>query len=158
MDIGSIFVLLALTLLVVAYVARPWMPGSEARGRAPDRRFSELAAARERILDALQELELDFATGKIPEDAFRAQRAELVQQGAEVLRALDELPHPEPAAPVEPRDADALEAELEAAVASLRGGESRPDSFCVDCGTALVAGDRFCARCGKPVEQEEPVT
>ncbi len=156
MDIGSILALIALTVVVVAYVARPWMQGGGAQVRAPDRRFSELAAARERILDALQELELDFATGKIPDDAFKAQRAELVQQGADVLRALDELPSPQPA-PATGRESDALEAELEAAVARLRVGEKSEAAFCVHCGAPLLAGDRFCARCGKPVEQEEPV-
>lgn len=52
---------------------------------------SALMAERDRLINALQELDFDYALGKIPEEDYPAQRAVLLQQGAEVLRELDRL-------------------------------------------------------------------
>ncbi len=88
MPIGSVLLILALAVLVALIVARPfWEPrgSSWADVKEP----SALLAERERILEALLELDFDHELGKVPEEIFASQRAYLVNKGAQVLEQLD---------------------------------------------------------------------
>ena len=77
-----------------------------------DHQRSTLLADRDRILNALQELDFDHALGKIPENEYPKQRALLMGDGAEVLRQLDSLE--------ERPDSVEMDTRLEAAIAARR--------------------------------------
>lgn len=149
MDLGSILFILAMLVLAGAYVARP-LAEPTTRGIGPSRpQFSRLQAQRERILDAIQELDADHAMGKVLGAEYQRYRRQLVTQGAAVLRRIDELTGGPPA--------DGLEAELEARVSELKqrlvGAQAEVDppqsaGTCPVCGAAAAAGDRFCSNCG----------
>ncbi len=153
MDPGSIMIGLALALVAGAYVARPlFMDGAVADASALERRLSELYAARDRVLTTLEELDLDFAMGKLLEADYRQQRQALVLEGAEVLRSIDELQTEEGAEAGSPD----LEAEIEAAVARLRSQRAEgEEGFCPACGARIYAGDQFCVQCGASLVAEE---
>src|SRR4030042_6195181 len=94
MDIGSIFLLLALVIMVVFFISQPLIN----RRSAPTRRYrltgqhiSVLQAVHDRVIRALQELDFDYSLGKVPEEDYLSQRNILLQEGAEVLQKLDEL-------------------------------------------------------------------
>jgi len=146
MDLAPLLVVLGLTALVVAYIARPLV---EARSREPDareRRLSALQAEQDQVLALLNELDMDYAMGKIEAADYQAQRGARVTQGADLLREIDALQAAAPAAeqtPAAPKDD-----ELEARVAQLR---ARAAGFCGRCGNPLTLEDRFCSRCGQPV-------
>jgi len=175
MDIGSIFLILGLLVLVGLFVSRPLFERRAAQVSAMDHVVSTLLAERDRILSALQELDFDFTLGKIPAEDYPAQRVALLQSGADVLRQLD-------AYQVGSAETD-LEARLEAAIAARRadaavlaaipnnaGRRSLPaapdDSlealiasrrrerngksagFCPNCGRPVQKSDRFCPKCG----------
>jgi hypothetical protein len=120
MDLGSIFLILALLTLVGLFISRPFMERKEivqeAELNSIEHQRSALLAERDRILNALQELDFDHALGKIPEDEYPVQRVRLVQGGAEVLRQLDSLNE---------RPSGGEEARLEAAIAA-RQSEAGP--------------------------------
>jgi double zinc ribbon protein len=106
MDFGSLLLGFALLLLVGFVVARPLLephPAPE-KGISPADR---LAAQRDSLLTALRDLDFDHATGKIGDDDYAPQRAQLVAQGVVVLKQLDALrpAMPQPA----PNAADAVE-------------------------------------------------
>jgi hypothetical protein len=87
MDLGSLLLLLALLLLVALFVARPLLqPEDDEAGESAS---SGLQAERERILDALAELDADWELGKVPEEIYRSQRQQLIAEGAAVLQALE---------------------------------------------------------------------
>lgn len=104
MDLGSIFLLIALLILVGLFISQPLfskvagaaellspgarLPGATAR---EDQKHSALLAERDRVLNALSELDFDYAMGKIPEDDYPAQRSTLLDLGVQVLRKLDSL-------------------------------------------------------------------
>jgi hypothetical protein len=100
MDIGSLFLALALLLLVAAFVTRPLFkrfdetPGAEVAaddGIASDGIASDaLVAQREAVLIELRDLDFDHATGKVSEEDYARQRTRLVAKGAAVLRSLAE--------------------------------------------------------------------
>ena len=78
MDIGSIFLILALLILVALFVSRPFISRSQETVSLTldpqDHERSSLLAERDRLLNALQELDFDATLGKIPEEDYPAQR------------------------------------------------------------------------------------
>jgi hypothetical protein len=170
MDLGSLLLGLALLLIVVFVVARPMLLGSDPRDRsAADRQADQLIFDRERVLAQLRDLDFDQATGKLAEDDYAAQRANLVAQGVAVLKQLDARGlEAAPANGASPSTED----EIEAAIAALR--QRAPRSFgpattapaqpprraasssvstaaivCPNCGRPARPGDQFCGGCGQ---------
>lgn len=96
MDIGSILLILSLFIFVALFVSRPFLAPEaagkvSARAAGNDDDISYLLAERDRILNAIKELDFDYALHKIPEEEYPTQRAALVYQGAEILRKLDKM-------------------------------------------------------------------
>ena len=176
MDIGSILLLLALLVLVGLFIARPLID-REAVVVSPEEdqqehEISTLLAERDRILTALHELDFDHALGKIPEQEYPPQRALLMQQGADVLRKLDEYDQVAPATDIEARIEEAIaerraisvgqeeivpesmlviEADDEVEVQLANRKRTRQDKsagFCPQCGRPVQKSDRFCPKCG----------
>ena len=166
MDLGAILVLLALLIAVGLFLAAPLMRGARPRPLDELPEVSALLAERDRVINALQELDFDFKLGKVPEDAYPAQRSELLQRGASILKELDRL------APEAATDSDASDrieqavAAHPAAVTDMDGAlpderiesllaarrAARHDSsagFCPHCGKPVLLNDRFCPNCGK---------
>jgi hypothetical protein len=186
MEIGAILLLAAVLIGVGFFVAVPFMEGRRATAGAPsrgyaaaisDQELSSLLAERDRLINTLQELDFDYTLGKIPAEAYPAQREELLRRGADVLRRIDALnvsPSPEGKdaesrieAAVAARRADAssqLTPALSAAGAagmaavdddiesrvSARRSERKDQSggFCPNCGKPVLSSDRFCPHCG----------
>ncbi len=152
MDIGSILLGLALVIAVAAYIIRPVVQGGGEEITEVDHRLSELQAERDRVLTRIQELDMDFAMGKLLEPSYRSQRNELMLYGAEILKELDSLVGLETGA-AEPVS---VEDEIESAVARLRTGATAATSAsCSSCGEPVQEGDRFCTHCGTPLKQEQ---
>lgn len=179
MDLGSIFLILALLLMVALYVSRPLLERAARLERqshvAEEHTRSALLAERDRILNALQELDFDYALGKIPEEDYPLQRKALLIKGAEVLKQLDAM-QPHQAGDESPED------RLEAAIARRRmqGAGSRPALALEGAGAeqgqaprrpaaddeleVLLAQRRrarqdksagFCAKCGAPLQKSD---
>ncbi len=161
MDIGSILLLLALVVLVIAYVGSPLR--KRQRRRTPSAEsieLSELLAERERVLDALAELDFDNEMGKIPDQLYPIQREALVKRGAAVLKLLDErmvndetgMPAAEVVAAEASYDpAEALIVARKKAKYSELAKNNTKSNFCPHCGTKLHSRDKFCASCGEKV-------
>lgn len=171
MDIGAIFLLLAVILVTGLFVAHPFF---ESRRMlvvsTEEHELSALLAERDRLITSLQELDFDHVLGKIPSEDYPGMRAELLQHAAEVLRKLDTLQADQstPAdvedrveAAVAARRADAAaqdkfksDDDLEALIASRKAARKEKSAgFCPKCGKAVLRSDRFCPHCGKPVNQ-----
>lgn len=177
MDIGSIFLILAMLILVALFVSRPFLErgatGKSLASSQADHDFSALLAERDRVINALQELDFDFSLGKIPEEDYPGQRNFLLQKGADILRELDGMQ-------VDTKSGDA-EARIEAAIAARRADARRVNGraaaavvdvadaeddlevllanrrrsrqeksagFCPQCGGPVQKSDRFCPKCG----------
>lgn len=185
MDLGSIFLILALLVLVALFVSRPFFERRAAQASplttSQDHEISSLLAERDRVLNALQELDFDHTLGKIPDEDYPTQRALLLQHGAQVLRRLDELQTIGEALSGKPADADA-EARIEAAIAARRLGMAQAVESAVggkghtspellaqavapdDDLESLLASRRrarqersagFCPQCGQPVQKSD---
>ena len=174
MDTGSIFLVLGLFILVGLFVSRPFFIQTATLVSKQEHQSSILLAEKERLINALQELDFDFTLGKIPHEDYPAQRASLLKQAATILRQLDALLE-------EPQSSDS-ETRIEASVASRRAdsqltnkrsrkrglpaGVSADDEleamiaarnrersekaagFCHQCGRPIQISDQYCPRCG----------
>jgi hypothetical protein len=166
MELTAIFFSLAILILVGIYLYSPFMERRSRRVTRDEHELSTLMAERDRVINSLQELDFDFKLGKIPEEDYPAQRAGLVQRGAEILKKIDTLA-PQPVSgqdtetrlerAIAARRADAALAkieipddELEAMVSSRRKGRTNKSAgFCPRCGKPVMVSDRFCPSCGK---------
>ena len=110
MTIGSILLGIALLLVVVLYVARPFLfPASRrAEGDRLNRREA-LEAQKEAIMLQIRELDFDQETGKLPEEEYQTLRQQYLAEAAHILKALDAL-----------RPATEQAGDIEAAIARLR--------------------------------------
>jgi hypothetical protein len=179
MELTAIFFSLAVLILVGLYLYAPFMERRARRVTAEEHELSALMAERDRVINALQELDFDFKLGKIPEDDYPVQRSTLLQKGADILRKIDSLSTPSPlgklrSAPsggdgqdtearleraIAARRADASVArvpvsddDLESMISARRKSRSRADrsaGFCPKCGKPAMVSDRFCPSCGK---------
>ena len=177
MDIGSILILLALLLLIGVYIARPIIEHKGKIVSQEEHEFSSLLAERDRTLNALQELDFDYAIGKIPEEDYPVQRTLMLKYGAEILRKLDSYSTQPAFEKAEDRLEQAINtrrtirepAAVGGSVENGNGGNSitHPDDnleamiaerrrnrkekaagFCHQCGSPLQQSDLFCPRCG----------
>jgi hypothetical protein len=180
MDIGSIFLILALLIIVGLFIARPLferkaIPVTSSQDPG-EHEISALLAERDRLLNALEELDFDYTLGKIPDEDYPAQRAALLQRGADVLRRLDAYSLK--------ASADDFEARIEAAIAARRADAARQRGGEGDGGEQLVPAlgaspatlnadddlearlaarrrarqDKsagFCPQCGRPVQKSD---
>jgi NADH pyrophosphatase NudC (nudix superfamily) len=165
MNIGSIFLVLAVLVAVALFVAQPYMERRGRRLTAEAQEVSALLAERDRVVNALQELDFDYNLNKIPAEDYPVQRAMLLQKGADVLKKLDAISTVESASPAEDRVEQAVAArradlatgavapdddDIEAMIASRRSGrKDKSGGFCPRCGKPVTAVDRFCPSCGK---------
>ncbi|MFO3796846.1 MAG: zinc-ribbon domain-containing protein [Anaerolineales bacterium] len=169
MDIGALFLVLAVLLVVAVYITQPFLAHRGRRVTAEEVHHSALLAEYERVLNTLQELDFDHHLGKIPEEEYPLLRAELIKKGTLLLQQLE-------ASQVQLSQQEA-ETRLEKAMAKYRaehGGERRSrlsddelekllaarraarkgkrSGFCPACGQPVLAEDRFCASCGRALK------
>lgn len=166
MELTAIFFSLAVLIVVGVYLYAPFMDRRARRVTQEEHELSALMAERDRVINSLQELDFDFKLGKIPEEDYPAQRASLLQKGAEILKKIDALaPQPASAQDTEARLERAIAArradaslarvevsddDLEAMIASRRKGRTNKSAgFCPRCGKPVMVTDRFCPSCGK---------
>jgi len=184
MELGSIFLTLALLIAVFIFVSRPFFE----RDNTPENlgvseqehKLSSLMADRDRILDALQELDFDYALGKIPEEDYAPQRKRLLSKGANMLRELDartesaggEITGPtndfdarlEAAIAARRADARVVETSIELAQAEASTSPARTFTDPDDNLEYIIANRKrnrkdkaagFCPKCGGPVQKSD---
>ncbi len=165
MDLGAIFILLALAIVIAIYLAQPYMERSVVLVSAEELELSALFAKRDQAISSLKELEFDNSLGKVPAEDYSLQREALMQKGAEAMRQIDEFKAsgvtiPENEDQLEkaiaerriesaPTD-DTVSDDLESMIAARRKKRNKKSSgFCPNCGHPLLSGDKFCTSCGK---------
>ena len=166
MELAAIFFSLAVLILVGIYLYAPFMERRARRVTEEEHELSALMAERDRVINALQELDFDFKLGKIPEEDYPLQRSTLLQKGADILRKIDTLaPQATSAQDTEMRLERAIAArradaslakvevsddDLESMISSRRRSRTNKSAgFCPKCGKPVMVTDRFCPSCGK---------
>jgi zinc-ribbon domain len=174
MDIGSLFLILALCIPVVLFIARPLLERNNMPASQNEEDLSNLLAQRDQIVATLQELDDDYSLGKIPQDEYPSQRMSLLQSGAEILKQIDTFQSSGTSIAHEDRLETAVAArrlsqdgslapsrkngnavppvpddELEQRIALRRRlMQEKAGGFCPKCGKPVHVSDHFCPKCG----------
>lgn len=175
MDIGSIFLILGLFILVALFITRPFLEKKSVSVSQEEHDLSSLLAEKDRTLTTLQELEFDHLLGKIPEEDYPSLRSAMMQRGADLLRKIDEIqPTAQPMAVDDRLEAAIIARRLAVAEAptNANGGngvhvpddnieqmiavrrrsrQEKAGGFCPKCGGVVQQSDRFCPKCGTPM-------
>ena len=162
MEIGSVFLILAVLLIAGMYLYAPFTKRAHSINSNEAHEISALKAERDRVINSLQELDFDFKLGKIPAEEYPEQRTALLQKGADVLRKLDELEPLYASKNVEARIEKAARAdsssseedfnhdEIEVMIAARRKqNKNKSAGFCPKCGKPVLVSDKFCPSCGR---------
>jgi NADH pyrophosphatase NudC (nudix superfamily) len=167
MDTGSFFLILSVLLITTAVIMKPFFDQNAHRVTEEEQVVSSLMAERDRILDAVQELDFDFKLGKIMQADYERQRTRLLETGVGVLKQIDDKVAALPVTAHSPDVEAAIEArrittqngkplatiteddDIETLLAARRRDkENSSAGFCPQCGHAVQKTDKFCSKCG----------
>jgi type II secretory pathway pseudopilin PulG len=115
MSISGLLVACIVLAILAPWIAAPFVrrPSDQNQQALAQQERERLLVLYERVLTNLRDLEEDHATGKIQTGEFEGEREVWTQRGIDVLKALDNLNSPRPAAPA-PTNDDAIEAAIQA--------------------------------------------
>lgn len=140
--ISTLLLALALFLIAIAAVVLPLFDRKRPVLR-PTTPLETLEAERADIVRAIRELDFDHRMRKIADADYASLRASLSQRGAAVLREIEAARAGMPG--------DAMDAEIERAIAAKRATPDAAVRHCASCGAELRERDKFCAVCGAAV-------
>ena len=160
LTIGSVLLGIALLLIVILYLARPFVMPEDEAVRLDREEVDGLVLRRDALLRQIRDLDDDMEAAKVAPELYQRNRPLLVRQAAVIMQQLDA--HGYSDAPAAPIAAD-LDAQMEAAVRAARTGAraapvaattTAPLAYCPRCGRRVEADDRFCPKCGYAFAQE----
>lgn len=148
MELGSLLFVILLFFLSGLYILRPFLVNDQGGGRAGTTVRDSLIADKERLLQAIEEVDLEFELKKISAEEHTRNRDKLMVEAAGVLKELDKLPKlssgkKSKAGQVQEEDA------LEKMIAERRQ-QIKSDQIlkCPHCGEGVEKGAQFCSHCG----------
>lgn len=123
----EIFIILVLVIAVVLIIGYPLVnPPQDHRHGVPlgsKGENKDLYGRREIVLDALSDLQFEFATGKLSAGDYEQLKGRYELEAAEVMQQIDTLK-------------------------LNRSKTAQRTRACPRCGASLTARDKFCAKCG----------
>ncbi len=149
MESGSFIVVLFIFILSGFYILRPFFVSSNRGGRAGSTLRDSLVAERERLLSAIEELDLEFELKKISVTEHSRNRDILLAEAAKVIKELDDLPGSKPGKSkksASTQKGDDLEKMIADRRKQLKGDRKIK---CAKCGKSVEQGAQFCSHCGE---------
>ena len=176
LTLGSVLLGIALLLLVILYLARPFVVAEDEAVRLDREEVDGLVLRRDALLRQLRDLDDDMEAAKVAPELYQRNRPQLVRQAAVIMQQLDAHgyadPSPDAPSPLATgmgrgsATAADLDAQMEAAVRRLRTPQevdgdieaavraARAAAKAAPA-TATAAPVAFCPRCGRRVEADD---
>lgn len=176
LTIGSALLGLALVLVVVLFLVRPFAMPEDEEKRIDREEIDSLLLRKESILRDIRELDDDYESAKVAPELYNRTRPRMVKQAALLMKQLDEHGYVEPAAGAVP----SVDAQIEAAVrrmrtpqqlddemeAAIRRARAKSDGVAIAETTAAAAEEvavraandgtlHYCPQCGRAVQSDE---
>lgn len=147
MTLTSFIIVLFIFVLAGLIVLRPFLDKTDFKISRTAGLYDSLLAERERLLSAIEELDLDLELKKVSASEHAQARAGLLSQAADVLRELDKVSKPK--ARKKTLVKDKQDDELEKMIQDRRKKLQEQNAItCKSCGKPVAAEDQFCSHCG----------
>lgn len=150
-------VLFAIALMIVvalAVVVYPYFKSSNeldvSFSDVSDPVLESLVVQRDATYSAIKDLEFDHAMSKLSDSDYKLMRSKLEAKAVSILQELDGLVGTSKP-PEQAKRAQMSDEEIERRIQQMRGGAKKVQ--CAKCGTLGAANDRFCAKCGAPINR-----
>lgn len=173
LTLGSALLGLALVVIVLLYLARPFAMHEDEEVRVNREEIDGLLLRKADLLRSIRELDDDYDAAKVAPELYAATRPQLMKQAALVMKQLDDHGYVEAGQPVaadidaqieaavrRARTPEQLDEQLEAAIRQARGkaADAAPASVATTATTATTAPStngtaQFCPQCGRRVEK-----
>lgn len=172
LTVGSVLLGLALVIIVLLYLARPFAMPEDEETRVNREEIDGLLLRKESLLREIRELDDDYESAKVAPELYMVVRPQKVKQAATIMKQLDDHGYVEPAAggfaspgvasPTPDVDAqieaavrrirtpEQLDEQLEAAIQRARQNRGQPDP--VPTAAGANGATSFCPQCGRRVE------
>lgn len=148
MSTASIFLGLALALVVLPFVVEPfWRRGRGSRRLARTALADTAGASKDAALVAVRDLDFDFQTGKVTEADYQPLRQQLLLAAAQAASA-EATARPAARTPGGARVDDDIETAVRELRLSRHAAHSPAPATCATCGTVAAGTDKFCGHCG----------
>jgi len=115
---------------------------------AEARKRKNLGEQKERLYDAIKDLDFEHRAGKLSDADYQSVRADLMAQAAAVITQLDEVPVPAEPAPERPSRPEPPAASTKPPRQEVTAEEG---PTCSSCGQTNPAGAKFCFHCGERI-------
>ena len=135
MEITSILIGLILLGASLFFVSVPFRKNFRKDAQIPKLHVKK-EERREGVISALRDLDFDFKTGKVSEEDYTPLRARLMAEAAQYIEQQQEE-----------------DRKLEALIQTRRAAQLQSVK-CDECGSWVEADQRFCAKCGSPINHE----
>ena len=148
MTLTSFIIILFIFVMAGLIVMRPFLDKVEGRISRTVGVYDSLLAERERLLSAIEDLDLDLELKKISPAEHAQDRNALLAQAADVLKELDRISKPQAGKKsyAKGKEDDELEKMIQDRRREIREQNS---STCSSCGKSIDANDQFCSHCGE---------
>lgn len=150
-------VLIAIALMIVialAIVAYPYFKSAGeldvAFSDVSDPVLESLVVQRDATYSAIKDLEFDHAMNKLSDSDYKSLRGKYETKAVSILQELDGVVGAFKPAEQSKR-ARLSDEEIEKRIQQMRGGAKTVR--CAKCGTMGATNDRFCAKCGAPMNR-----
>ena len=149
MTASALIIVLFVFILTGLIVLRPFLEKGEGILKTSSGMYDSLLAEQERLLAAIEELDLDLELEKISSTEHQQDRQNLLTQAADVLRELDKYSKPKRDKTKPEKVESSTDDELEKMIKARRSQiEAQRTEECSSCGEKIGPEDQFCSHCG----------
>jgi len=149
MEFSSLLIVIFIFVLSGVFIMRPFLVNEEAPRKTGSSRIDSLLAEKERLLLAIEDLDLEFELEKISSEEHNRNRDILLAEASEVIKQLDKLQKTgssKKKTSTPPKADDDLERMI---IERRQQLQSEKSLACPKCSKAVEKGAQFCSHCGE---------
>ena len=150
MEFSSLLIVIFIFILSGVFIMRPFLVEEKKPKRSGSSRADSLIAEKERLLLAIEELDLEHELDKISGQEHNRNRDILLAEAVDVLKQLDKIQKPGSSKKKKPPTSAKVDDNLEKLINERREQLKNNKSLkCPSCDQAVNEGAQFCSNCGE---------
>lgn len=150
MEFSSIMIVIFIFILSGVFIMRPFLVEEKKPKRSGSSKTDSLVAEKERLLLAIEELDLEYELDKISVQEHNRNRDILLAEAADVIKQLDKIQKPVSSKKKKTSTSTKADDDLERLINERRQQLKDEKSLkCHSCDQAVSEGAQFCSHCGE---------